>query len=106
AAGFRRPHLPFVAPKRYFDLYPPEKIPLPQEPADDLKDIPAAALTHRWMEARMTDREKQQAIAAYYACVTFIDAQVGLLLDAMDRLKLWDRTIVVFFGDHGWHLGE
>lgn len=106
AAGFHKPHLPFVAPKKYFDLYPPEKIPLPAEPPDDLDDIPRVALTHRPADLKMTDDHKRQVIAAYYAATTFMDAQLGVILDAMDRLKLWDNTIVVFFGDHGWHLGE
>jgi uncharacterized sulfatase len=107
AAGFHKPHLDWVAPKKYFDLYPPDQIVLPKEPADDRKDVPAAALNRNPNFASITDEQKrQQAIAAYYACTTFMDAQVGVVLDALDRLKLWDNTIVVFFGDHGFHLGE
>jgi uncharacterized sulfatase len=106
AAGFHKPHLPFVAPKKYFDLYPPERIALPKEPAGVRKGVPAVAFTHTKGDETMTDRQKRQAIAAYYACVSFIDAQVGVLLEAMDRLKLWDNTVVVFLSDHGFHLGE
>jgi uncharacterized sulfatase len=106
AAGFHKPHLPFVAPKKYFDLYPPEKITLPKEPPEHLKDIPPIARTHTAGDEKMTDLEKKQAIAAYYACTSFIDAQVSVLMEAMDRLKLWDNTIVVLWGDHGWHLSE
>jgi uncharacterized sulfatase len=106
AAGFHKPHLPFVAPKKYFDLYPPEKIALPKEPADIRKNVPAVAFTRTPSDDTLTDAEKRQIIAAYYACVSFLDAQVGVLLEALDRLKLWDNTVVVFFGDHGFHLGE
>ena len=105
-AGFHKPHLPFVAPKKYFDMYPPEKIKLPDEPADDRADIPPIALTRTDSDERMTDAERRQAIAAYHAATTFTDAQVGVLLDALDRLKLWENTVVLLFGDHGWHLAE
>lgn len=104
AAGFRRPHLLWVAPKKYFDLYDWHAMELPREPADDLDDIPKIALTRR--APNMTDEQRKKAIAAYYACVTEADTQVGKLLDAMDRLKLWESTIVLFTSDHGWHLDE
>ena len=105
-AGFHKPHLPWVAPKKYFDMYPPAKIKLPYAPANDRDDIPPIALTRTAGDDQMTDADKQQAIAAYHACTTFTDAQIGVLLDTLDRLKLWDSTIVLLFGDHGWHLGE
>src|SRR5439155_26410862 len=103
-AGFRRPHLLWVAPRKYFALYDWYTIELPKEPADDLDDIPPIALTRR--APNMTDEQRKKAIAAYYACVSEADTQVGKLLDAMDRLKLWDNTIVLFTSDHGWHLNE
>jgi iduronate 2-sulfatase len=106
AAGFRKPHLPLVAPKRYFDMYPSDSIALPNVLASDLADVPEVALTRNRKNEAMTDSEKRKAIAAYYACTTFVDAQVGLILDALDRLGLADDTIVVFFGDHGFQLGE
>ncbi len=106
AAGFHKPHLPFVAPKKYFDMYPPEKIPLPKEPADVQKNAPAKAFTKNTGDDMMTDMEKKQAIAAYFACVSFMDAQVGVILEAMDRLNLWENTIVIFVSDHGFHLSE
>jgi uncharacterized sulfatase len=106
AAGFHKPHLPFVAPKKYFDLYPPENVSLPQEPADVRKSVPAIAFVNNPADDRLTAAQRRQAIAAYYACVSFVDAQVGVLLDTLDRLHLWDDTVVVFFGDHGFHLGE
>jgi iduronate 2-sulfatase len=106
AAGFHKPHLPWVAPKKYFDMYPPDRIKLPDGPADDRDDIPPIALTRGPGDDEMTDADRRQAIASYYACTSFMDAQVGVLLDAMDRLKLWDNTVVLLVGDHGWHLGE
>jgi iduronate 2-sulfatase len=106
AAGFRKPHLPLVAPKRYFDMYPHESIALPSVVAGDLADVPEIAITRNRKNDALTDTEKRRAIAAYYACTTFVDAQIGLILDALDRLELADDTIVVFFGDHGFHLGE
>ena len=106
AAGFHKPHLPWVAPRKYFDMYDPTKIPLPATPADDLDDIPPIALTHTEGTDKMSDLDKQTCIAAYHAATTFTDAQVGVLLDTMDRLRLWDNTVVFFWGDHGWHLDD
>jgi uncharacterized sulfatase len=105
AAGFHKPHVPHTAPKKYFDMYPVEKMPLPLEPTDHTKDIPGVARNGKYYPD-LTDAQKRSIIAHYYAATTFMDAQVGLLLDAMDRLKLWDNTVVVFLGDHGWHHGE
>ena len=106
AVGFHKPHLPWVAPRRYFEMHDPAKMPLPQTPPDDLEDIPKVALTLRPQEQKMTDEEKRLAIRAYYACVSFMDAQVGVLLDALDKHKLWDNTVIVLWGDNGFHLGE
>lgn len=106
AAGFHKPHLPFIAPKKYFEMYPPAQIVLPKEPDDIRKRAPAIAYTHHAADDKLSDDEKKHAIAAYYACTSFTDAQVGVLLEAMDRLKLWENTVVVLWGDHGWHLGE
>ena len=106
--GFFRPHTPYVAPKKYFDLYPAEEMRLPYAPADDRDDIPVAAFAHNCPVANY-NLEKPvllKALQAYYACVSFVDAQVGRLLDALDRLDLANETIVVFWSDHGYHLGE
>jgi iduronate 2-sulfatase len=106
SAGFYRPHVPCVAPKKYFDLYPLEKIVLPQEPADHLGSLPSAALSVTPPHYGVPPDQLRLFIRAYFASISFMDAQVGRLLDALDRLKLTDNTIVVFFGDHGWLLGE
>ena len=106
AVGFRRPHLPYAAPKKYFELYPPERLALPTEPSDHIKDIPAAALTYEPGSKRPGPDAARRGRSAYYASLSFMDAQVGVLLDALDRLKLWDKTVVVFMSDHGYHLGE
>ncbi len=107
AVGFYRPHTPYVAPKAYFDRYPPDGITPAVVPADDRTGKPAAAFlsAHKEQDA-MTDRQRREALQAYRAGTTFMDAQLGKLLDALDRLKLADNTVVVFLGDHGYHLGE
>ncbi len=102
--GFHKPHLPWVAPKKYFDMYKLDQIRLPNTPLDDRDDIPPIALTHQVSDDKLTDIERRQMILAYHATTTFMDAQLGLVLDAMDRNRLWDNTVVVLFGDHGWHL--
>ncbi len=115
AAGFNKPHIHWVAPRRYFDLYPPDRIALPVEPRDDRDDIPEIAIFRRPPRSPgrflggagdQDDVFRREATAAYYACVSFMDAQVAVLLQALDRLKLRDRTIVVLVSDHGFHLGE
>ena len=108
AAGFFRPHTPYVAPKKYFDLYPIEDMRLPYAPKDDRKDIPTAAFAHNCPipHYNLDELTCRKAMQAYYACVSFIDAQVGRMLDALDRLDLAKNTIVVFWSDHGYHLGE
>ena len=108
AAGFFRPHTPFVAPKKYFDMYPLETLRLPYAPKNDREDVPTAAFAHNCPIPHygLDEVTCLKAIQAYYACVSFIDAQVGRMLDALDRLELTDNTIVVFWSDHGYHLGE
>ena len=108
AAGFFRPHTPFVAPKKYFDMYPLKTLRLPYAPKDDREDVPTAAFAHNCPIPHygLDEVTCLKAMQAYYACVSFIDAQVGRMLDALDRLELTDNTIVVFWSDHGYHLGE
>ena len=106
AAGFYRPHCPFVAPKKYFDMYPLENIVLPREPADHIKNVPKPALWTDPLYWGLDELQRKQVIRAYYASITFMDAQVGKLLDALDENGLSDNTIVVFLSDHGYLLTE
>lgn len=106
AVGFFRPHSPYIAPKKYFDMYPVDQVPLPKEVANDLDDIPDAALFTKPSHWGLSEAERKEALRAYYATISFTDAQVGKLLDALDRLKLTDNTIVVFWSDHGYNVGQ
>ena len=116
AVGFIKPHLPFVAPKKYFDLLPPaDQIKLPENrtrPTDapDLAFTDFRELrTYEGMpkkDAPVTDQQARELIRAYYAATSYMDAQVGRVLAELDRLGLRDNTIVILWGDHGWHLGE
>lgn len=108
AAGFFRPHSPFIAPKKYFDLYPIEELRLPYAPDGDRDDIPTAAFAHNNPIPNYNIEKPHllKGLQAYLACVSFIDAQVGRMLAELDRLGLAENTIVVFWSDHGYHLGE
>ncbi len=104
--GFLKPHDPFIAPKKYFDLYPPAEMKLWRDPAD-LTPAPPLALTAMAKDfAKFTDKERLEFLRAYCAAASFMDAQLGRVLDALDKGKLWDKTIIVFVGDHGYHTGE
>jgi arylsulfatase A-like enzyme len=107
AVGFYRPHTPYVAPESYFQEYHQDQMPLVQGVDEDREDLPPPALgSHKKEHDLLTDELRQQAIQAYFASITFMDAQVGRVLDALERLGLADNTIVVFTSDHGYHLGE
>ncbi|WP_047815980.1 sulfatase [Rhodopirellula islandica] len=107
AVGFYRPHTPYVAPKEYFDLYHLEDMPLFDNVEEDNADVPEAALLSRKKEQeQLTDDLRRQAVQAYYASTTFMDAQVGKVLDTLKRTGLDKNTIVVFTSDHGYFLGE
>jgi uncharacterized sulfatase len=103
--GFHKPHDPFVAPKEYFDLYPLDKVKLAEDPKDRTP-LSKHALPDAYNFKTFTNKDRREFKRAYHACTTFVDAQVGKVFDTMDRLKLWDNTIVVVLGDHGYHLGE
>jgi uncharacterized sulfatase len=102
AAGFHKPHLPWTAPQRYFDRYRDKSIAVPRDPP--VRGIPSIALMTELTGNPPPPRA--EAISTYYACISFMDAQVGVLLATLDREKLWDDTVVVFFSDHGYHLGD
>ncbi len=108
AVGFYRPHCPYIAPKKYFDLYPLETITFPEQAADEKDRHPEVALgsTKPWPLFGVNLTQARESKRAYYAAISFVDAQLGRVLDALDRLKLADNTIVVFWSDHGYHLGE
>ena len=106
AAGFHKPHQPWVAPKEFFDQHPVSEVIPPDEPADDTDDIPAPALGNYPEDKDHSEPQVRQAIAAYHATVTLIDVQVGLLMEKLAELELDRSTIVVFVSDHGFHLGE
>ena len=108
ALGFAKPHTPFLAPKKYFDLYRPSEIPLPSNLAPKpTGDSPSIRANWDLFSVRDTTPElARQAIAAYYASISFIDAQLGRVLAALDNAGLRQNTIIVFFGDNGWHLGD
>lgn len=108
AAGFYRPHCPYIAPKAYFELYPIEQVLMPSVSQADIANVPAPALesTQPWPWFGVSEDEARRSKQAYYATISFVDAQVGRLLDSLDRLNLTDRTLVVFWSDHGYFLGE
>lgn len=106
AAGFHKPHQPWVGPVEFFEQHPASEIQLPATPADDTADLPAAAFRILPDDAAHTEQQKKQAIAAYHAMVTMTDFYVGQLLDALELLDLADSTIVVFTSDHGFMLNE
>ena len=105
ALGLHKPHDPFVAPAKYFDLYPEGSTKLAHDPADRSPQV-RFAIPNKTDFATFTDRERREFKRAYQACVSFADSQFGRIMQAMDRLKLWDNTIVIVIGDHGYHLGE
>jgi iduronate 2-sulfatase len=108
AVGFFRPHTPYVAPKNpWFDMYDVSAMPVVDGIEDDRKDIPAPALASGKAEQdRMSESQRREVRQAYLASVSFMDAQVGVVLDSLDRHGLTDSTVIVFTSDHGYHMGE
>ena len=108
AVGFVRPHVPFVAPRNYFEPFLPyDKLPLPPKIPGDWDDIPPAGINYKTSaNMKMDVRRQKKAIGGYYAAVAYLDAQVGKVLAALERSGQADNTIVIFTSDHGYHLGE
>jgi len=107
AVGFFRPHTPFVAPKSYFDLHPEQEMPVAQGVKQDQADIPPAGLaSYKQEQDKLTDDLRRQCRQAYSASISFMDAQVGRVVKALDDLGLAENTIIVFTSDHGYHMGE
>ncbi len=109
AVGLFRPHTPFVAPKKYFEMYPLDSIVVPEVPEGYFKTIPESArksVQRKKEQINLTDDLARQAIQAYYASITFADAQVGKILDGLEASGLAENTVVVFTSDHGYHMGE
>lgn len=114
AAGFFKPHLPFICPKKYWDLYPEGSLKLPAN-YHAPKDAPEVSI-HNSGELRaytgvpktgpLPDAMALEMIRGYHACVSFTDAQIGRVLDELERLDLAKNTIVILWGDHGWNLAE
>ena len=109
-AGFHKPHMPWNVPKKYFDMHPLEQIQLPPVKDGDLSDIPPAGIRmakpdgdHR---AVLESGRWKEAVQAYLAAISYLDGQVGRLLDALEKSPHRDNTIICLWGDHGWHLGE
>ncbi|MDZ4798426.1 MAG: sulfatase [Bryobacteraceae bacterium] len=108
--GIYKPHLEWYVPKKYFDMFPPDKITLPVVKENDLDDVPKVG---KWLALRSGDHKKildqgkyREAVQAYLACIAFADAQVGRLLDALDNSAYAKNTVVVLWSDHGWHHGQ
>lgn len=115
SVGFLKPHLPFVAPKKYWDLYDRSKLAV--SPFQDMpKNGIQMAFQPGWelrgqysdipKDKKLPKKLQLELIHGYYACVSYVDAQVGKLLDKLDELGIADNTIICLWGDHGWHLGD
>ena len=111
ACGIQKPHVPFLAPEKYFDLYPKNEILLTENRPGLWKSIPEQALSKRYSAfgfeaARENPDLRREYIQAYHACISFVDAQIKLIFDALRESGHWDDTVVIFTSDHGYHLGE
>lgn len=110
ACGIYRPHMPWQVPRRYYDLFPPEKVKLPKVLKGDLEDIPPAGLKMARPQGDHATIRKtgnwRHAVQAYLASIRFADGQVGRVLETLDKSAYAENTIIILWGDHGWHLGE
>jgi arylsulfatase A-like enzyme len=112
ACGFQKPHIPFLAPDSYFNKYPKEALRFTPDPTNDWNDIPAIAETKQYLDygfpakGQQNDARRREFAQAYYACISFVDVQLGIIFDALKKSGQWDNTIIFFIGDNGYHLGE
>lgn len=109
AVGLYRPHTPYVAPKKYFDMYPKDKIKIPKVPEGYLETIPAVvkkSLLRFKEQNNLSEDVAKDVLQSYYASISFADAQIGRILDTLDKTGLSKNTVVVFTSDHGYHMGE
>ena len=107
AVGFHAPHYELRAPDKYFQMYPPDNIVLAKNPENDLADVPHEYSTFNTTDDKwLSEPEKRQVIAAYYACISYIDTCVGIVMDALKDTGRENNTIICLWGDHGMHLGE
>ena len=106
AVGFHKPHDPFIAPKKYFEMYPLENCTPPQLPDGWEPPYPHTLPTETKVFNKFTEQDKREFLRSYYACTSFLDAQVGKLIQALKETDQLENTLIVFFGDHGYHLGE
>ncbi len=110
ACGLHKPHLPFAVPRKYYEMFPLDEIELPPYRADDLEDIPEAGVRMAKPQGDHAQFLKsgrwKAAIQSYLATVAYLDMNIGRLLDALDRSPNGKNTVIVFWGDHGWHFGE
>lgn len=114
SVGYFRPHIPFIAPKEYYDLYPLSSIELSPDSVPPI-NVPDVAL-HNWGETRLyndipytgniSDQQKKELIRAYYACITFVDAQIGKLIKTLKDQDLYDNSLIILCADNGYHLGD
>jgi arylsulfatase A-like enzyme len=110
AVGLHKPHMPWDVPRAYYDLFPLDKIELPPHTTDDLKDVPPAGIKMAKPEgdhaAMLKSGRWKEAVQGYLAAIAYADAQIGRLIDALQKSNYKENTVVVLWGDHGWHLGE
>lgn len=110
ACGLHKPHMPWNVPQKYYDMFPLAKIQLPPIKQTDLNDVPAAGIRMARPEGDHAEMLKsgrwKEAVQAYLATIAFMDFEVGRLLDGFDKSAYKDNTIICFWSDHGWHLGE
>ena len=111
ACGIQKPHVPFLAPSKYFDLYPPNKITFTRDRPELWDSLPSSAISKRYASfgfelGKENESLRREYMQAYHACVSFIDAQIKIVLDQLKKSGQWDNTVIIITSDHGYHLGD